>query len=400
MPQGVEVITGLSGIQVKHVEGGEKTLVHADFVGLRVCRHCSSSKVRLKGHYFRDLKHTRSGNRLISIRLRVFKLRCQACHRYSMSQVPGVLPRRRATESFRLEVFEKHQAGHTQLHLSKTHAIGQATVERWYQDFIVYRVKEMSTRPCPRVLGIDEHFFTKKQGFATTFTDLRNGKVFDVTLGRSEISLSRYLSGLKERHRVKIVVIDLSETYRSIIKKYFPNAKIVTDRFHVVRLINYYFQKIWQSLDPKSKNNRGLLSLMRRHPWHLSEDQKSMLQKYLDSIQGLAPIYESRTQLLKLMLLKKLSWSEARQKIHEFLQILSHLTDCPLEALKTLGKTLNSWKEEILRMWRVSWNNGMTEGFHTKMEMISRRAYGFRNFQNYRLRVIALCGWDGLIRRW
>lgn len=57
----------------------------------------------------------------------------------------------------------------------------------------------------------------------------------------------------------------------------------------------------------------------------------------------------------------------------------------------TLGKTFESWSEELVRMWRFTKNNGITEGFHTKMEMINRRAYGFRNFENYRLRVRALC---------
>ena len=50
-------------------------------------------------------------------------------------------------------------------------------------------------------------------------------------------------------------------------------------------------------------------------------------------------------------------------------------------------------------MWRFSKSNGITEGFHNKMEMISRRAYGFRNFENYRLRVLTHCGWDGIINR-
>ncbi len=50
-------------------------------------------------------------------------------------------------------------------------------------------------------------------------------------------------------------------------------------------------------------------------------------------------------------------------------------------------------------MWRFSKTNGITEGFHNKMEMISRRAYGFRNFENYRLRVLTHCGWDGIINR-
>jgi len=49
--------------------------------------------------------------------------------------------------------------------------------------------------------------------------------------------------------------------------------------------------------------------------------------------------------------------------------------------------------EEIGCIWSYTRNNGVTEGFHNKMKMIVRRAYGFRNFENYRLRVRALCAW-------
>ena len=51
----------------------------------------------------------------------------------------------------------------------------------------------------------------------------------------------------------------------------------------------------------------------------------------------------------------------------------------------------SSWSEEIVAMWRFTRNNGITEGFHNKMELINRQAYGFRNFQNYRLRVKVFC---------
>jgi transposase len=60
--------------------------------------------------------------------------------------------------------------------------------------------------------------------------------------------------------------------------------------------------------------------------------------------------------------------------------------------LAKLGRTLYEWREEIVRMWRFTKNNGITEGFHRKMKLIQRRAYGFRNFENYRLRVKVLCG--------
>ena len=71
---------------------------------------------------------------------------------------------------------------------------------------------------------------------------------------------------------------------------------------------------------------------------------------------------------------------------------IERLRQTPLPAFQTLAETLDGWKEEIARMWRFTKNNGITEGFHTKMEMIQRRAYGFRNFDNYRLRVMVLCG--------
>ena len=54
----------------------------------------------------------------------------------------------------------------------------------------------------------------------------------------------------------------------------------------------------------------------------------------------------------------------------------------------TLADTLSKWFEPIIRMWRFSKNNGITEGFHRKIKGIQRRGYGYRNFQNYKLRVL------------
>ncbi len=62
-----------------------------------------------------------------------------------------------------------------------------------------------------------------------------------------------------------------------------------------------------------------------------------------------------------------------------------------LTQLVQLGETLHAWSLEIAAMWRFTRNNGITEGFHTKMEVLQRQAYGFRNFNNYRLRVKIMC---------
>ncbi len=91
-------------------------------------------------------------------------------------------------------------------------------------------------------------------------------------------------------------------------------------------------------------------------------------------------------------LTKKISNETQRHVIRTLLDLITTLRQSGLEPACTLAKSLSAWTEEIVRMWRFTRTNGITEGFHRKMKLIQRRAYGFRSFANYRLRVIAQCG--------
>jgi transposase len=360
------------------------------------CMHCGALAVRIKATCQRTLKHTRQGNQLMVLHLSVPKYHCKACGRYFRHRFAGIRPRLRSSEGYRLEVFEAHDGGVSQRKLALTHRVGSATIERWYQSQIRQRISELSGRSCPQVMGIDEHFFTRKRGYATTLVDLKNHKVFDVVLGRSEPSLKGYLCRLQGREQVKVVVMDLSETYRSIVRKVFPNAQIVADRFHVVRLVNHHFLKVWQQQDPVGRKNRGLLSLMRRHQWKLEPGQRLALQAYLAQWPVLEALYRAKQRLMTLLLVKTVNAKRARRLLPKLMRLLEQFAQSPARGL---AATLKSWIEPIVGMWRFSKSNGITEGFHTKMEMLSRRAFGFRNFQNYRMRVLAQCGWNGIINR-
>lgn len=389
-------IIGIPELQIERIDHQKNLEVWARPARRPPCKYCQHNHLHIKATHQRTVKHNRLGNKVMTLHLRVPKYRCLKCHRYFRHPFLGIRPRYRASEAFRLEVFEAHDGGITQRKLSLTHRISAATIERWYQYRVRMRTSEMSGRSCPQVLGIDEHFFTRKKGYATTLVDLNNRKVFDVKLGRSESSLRRYLQGVEGKDQVKIVVMDLSETYRSIARRHFPNAKIVADRFHVVRLINQHFLKLWQQHHQEGRKNRGLLSLMRRHKWHLSDEQHAKLMDYLAEYPVLKELYLVKQRLMRFILLKTLRVKRMKKKLPQYLALLEQLKDSPLHAL---AKTLTSWMEPIVAMWRFSKSNGITEGFHNKMEMISRRAYGFRNFENYRLRVLAHCGWDGIVNR-
>ena len=392
----IDSILGLPDLTILKVERAQIIQVWAKPLQRPNCIHCQFSDLKIKSTHLRTVKHTRQGNQIMLIHLQVPKYYCSNCQHYFRHPFQGIRPRLRATESYRLEVFEAHDGGVSQKKLATTHQIGTATVERWYQQHIKRRLSELAGRHCPQVLGIDEHFFSRKKGFATTLVDLKNHKVFDVVLGRSEPSLRRYLSRLPGRERVKFVVMDLSDTYRRIVQMYFPNAQIITDRFHVIRLVNQHFLQLWGRHDPIGRKSRGLLSLMRRHAWNLSPEQQENLQKYLSDYPVLHALYEAKQKLNGMLLMKNIRAKQAKEIIPQLLELLEQFANSPV---KTLANTIKSWLEPIVRMWRFSKSNGITEGFHTKMEMISRRAFGFRNFENYRMRVLALCGWNGVINR-
>ena len=389
-------ILGIPGLEVERVDWNTKIDVWAKPNKRPSCLYCGCRHLRIKSTNKRTVKHSRQGNRVVMLHLNAPKYHCQGCGRYFCHRFTGIRPRFQASEGFRLEVFETHDGGVTQRKLSTTHQISPATVERWYRYHIDQKLSECSNRKCPEVLGIDEHFFTRKKGYATTFVDLGKHHVFDVQLGRSEASLRRYLKALPHRENVKVMVMDLSETYRNIARRYFPNATIVADRFHVVRLINHHFLNVWKHQDPEGRKNRGLMSLMRRHEWRLKDEQREKLGRYLDDHPGLKALHEAKQKLMRYVLLKMLTATRMANKLPGFLELIKQLHDSPL---RTLAKTIDSWLQPIVAMWRFTKSNGITEGFHTKMEMMSRRAYGFRNFENYRARVMAHCGWDGIINR-
>ncbi len=391
MPPSDSILLDLPGFKIIEVNGNNQITLRVEYEGEIRCPYCLSMRLRIKDSFIRRVRHVLYGQRPSWLELKAHKYCCRGCGRYFNSKFPGIKSRMRATEPCRFEVTKLHHNGWTQRSLSQHIGLGSATVERWYQDRFVIKNKELQDAPCPRVIGIDEHFFTRKQGYATTVADLTKHKVFDVVLGRSEPSLRPFCRKLIGKDKVKVVVMDLSETYRSISKKHFSNALIVADRFHVIRLVNQQFIKTWGELDEVGRKHRGLLSLMRRHPDRMREDQRENLNKYLNEIPGLKSIYMFWQDLNRLLRMKRLNQSQCRKIIPEYLWMIEELKKIGFKHLQTLGHTLENWKEEIARMFRFSKTNGITEGLHNKMEMISRRAYGFRNFENYRLRVRVLC---------
>ena len=356
------------------------------------CEHCGARHLHSKGRYRRQVRHLRSYGAPVLLVIECRRFQCLECCRSFVQPLPGIRPGRHSSEPLRQRIYELHQDGLSGSRLANWTEMGTATIERIYHQFTRRKARERRATQCPVVLGIDEHTLHKGCRFATTFCNLQRHRVFDVVEGKSPQELEPFLASLQGRERVRVVCIDMSSTYRALVRRYFPKARIVADRFHVVRIVQHHFMELFRSIAPELKHHRGSLTALRKHPERLTDRQRLRRQELFANHPSFLPLYQQMQKLCGLMRKKNHTRTRCRPLAKSFLQTIRELRESGFAPLATLARTLSSWKEEIACMWRFTKNNGITEGFHRKMKLIQRRAYGFRNFQNYRLRVIAQCG--------
>jgi transposase len=183
----------LPGFSILKTEGLQQLTVHAVYHRQAQCIHCNSTDLRKKDRYVRRVRHESVGLRQVTLQFTGYKYHCRSCDRYFRQRFPGILPYKRSSEALRNEIYTLHKQGISQTDMSATYRLSPATIERYFGDCYKRKNQELKTRDCPQVLGIDEHSFSKKQGYVTTLCDLRKHKVFDVVKGKSAANLDSYL---------------------------------------------------------------------------------------------------------------------------------------------------------------------------------------------------------------
>lgn len=389
-----DIITGLPYLKVEEVRRGRCFEIACRLEQKAECPRCGSDNLRLKDKKRRLIKGITHGDVRSELQILVPKYQCRSCGRTFRQEIPGVKKYSRTSQPLKEELFAKHIKGISQKQLAEDMIMGSASCERYVKEMFSLKYRERQNTPCPKILGIDEHHFGRGQSFVTTLCDLRKHKIYDILPGKAESSLQDVLNRIQGRQSVRIVVMDLSASYRSLVQRYFPKALIVSDRFHVIRLVLQAFSGICIRLDPSLKWQRGLPKLMLKNQDRLTEEQAKRLASYFRKQPAVHHLYLFKEEI-KAFLMTRNKSRKALQKeglLSLFSRFLSQLRETGFDLFRTLGKTLQSWQQEILRMFVFPYSNGITEGFHRKMKLIQRRAYGFRNFENYRLRVIVLCG--------
>ena len=114
--------------------------------------------------------------------------------------------------------------------------------------------------------------------------------------------------------------------------------------------------------------------------------EKIQLNNFLNKSPKLKALYYAKTHLQRMYDTKAPKYAELSMN-----SLISNLSQSTYSVCQRLGRTLSNWKNEILNYFQSRLTNARVEGFNNKAKLIKRRAFGYRSFKNYRLRLLNAC---------
>lgn len=375
-------------IKIQRSKYGNTWVVEKVRQKFEVCPKCATPSTTMAGRCTSKVREQGLRDEVLHLLIHKHRYFCKSCKKTFTEPVSIVWPRRRTTQRFRKDLAKRCHNYCNLSRVRKEFRVSSGLMYQIYYEQISTKLNEFKGQSWPKHLGIDEHFFSRRKGFrefVTVFTDLKKRRLFDVSHGRSNKLLIEQIKNIPGRKNVKVVAIDMSGTYRSLVRKLFPNAMIVSDKFHVLRLLNPAIMSAGKKVHghrQELKTRRKLLnSRIKLDYW-----QRSEIDFYLKDKPELNELYRFKEQMFELYRTK--GWDRARKKINKMIEKMNASS---LPAIQKLGRTFKKWTNEILFYFDRPLTNAFTEAMNNTGKLVQKQGYGYKSFVNYRLRLLSAC---------
>lgn len=374
--------------------------VHVRSTFPAACTHCGSVAVTGHGWNLRRLRDRSRGCPTVLV-WNQRRFRCRDCGRTSRERHPGVCGRRAITHRFRRQLFDEAcRAPFSDV--AGAHGVSHYRVIDAFDAHAHRAVVDVGR---PRVLAIDESAFRRGFLYHSVLFDPEARCALDVIDGRDQWAAERLLGGLSAQVKagVETVVIDCHWPYRKAIEALLPDARIVADKFHVLRAVAESAQRVRRRLgsrltkDPTRhgvalhRHSRRLLVRSRwsfaRRVESLTDDDRATLGALFAAAPEVAAAYWMKEAFFAIYDASTRQEAERRLEVWE-----TNLHAAGLAELTQSWANLQRWREPILAYFDDRQTNALAEGLTNKIKVMKRRGYGHRNEGRYRARILLTCG--------
>ncbi len=355
------------------------------------CPACGSHDVVSRGHVERRFRSLPIGSRATSLVLPVPRVECRACGLVRQVDITFADPRRTYTRAFRryvLELSRRMTIRDVAAHLG----VGWDLVKDIQKRDLVRRYAKPKLKHLRRI-AIDEIAVARGHRYLTIVMDLDSGAVVFVGEGKGADALKPFWKRLKPSGaKVTAVAMDMSAAYRQAVSAHLKGAVIVFDRFHVIKLYNDKLSDLRRSLYHRAtadqkKVLKGARWLLLKNPENLGakKDEKQRLEEALALNKPLAVAYYLKEDLRRF-------WEQPGKRFATaFLNDwLRRAEASGVRMLQKMAKTLAAHRSGLLAYYDAMITSGPMEGTNNKIKTMKRMAYGFRDPEFFKLKILAI----------
>lgn len=359
-------------------ENGQWTLTLAPVPMCHLCPVCLGKTNRMRIRT-RTLMHSFTPQTgIIWIRVPAERRYCRQCGATFTVCLPGIPVRGKATNSFRTFLFEECR-GRSIADVSRRFGIPYTTLERWFYEEAPHHVPVQTAR----YVSVDDFAMRKGHTYGVAAANLETGQVLDVAEGRSRKAVENLLK--KTAPEAEVAVSDAAPAMEKAIQAACPDAVHVLDRFHVVQFFTDALnrrRKYHLSAEKKHGNVRRAIRLLCQKPAELTEEERREVRSWLEADEPLEALYHALQHIRYVF-----QGTEEQRAKHRIDAWFARWTFHSVSAVRSIAKTLIKRKASLQAAAVHSASNGMIEGINTKIKLIKRRAYGYRNNEHFKMRI-------------
>jgi transposase len=356
------------------------------------CPECGSPAVHAQGHKDRLLQTIPIGLKPTFLLVKVPRVICFRCEHTRQVKVPFANPRRTYTHAFERYALElskfttiQDAARHLDVSWDIIKDIQKRNLERHFSKPKLKHLKE---------IAIDEVAVGKGHKYFTLVLDLTSGAVVYVGDGKGVASLTGFWRRLRTaRAKIRAVATDMGKPYIRAVRDHLPQAVHVFDHFHVVKLYNDKLGALRRDLY-RELSDQGQRKLLKGTRWLLLKNPENLdpsrneLQRLKDALRLNTPLtlaYYLKEDLRQIW--QQRDKATARLVLRDWIR-RAKASRVPM--LQQFARTMHEHRKGILAYYDYRISTGPLEGTNTKIQAMKRQAYGFRDHDFFKLKILAI----------
>jgi len=357
------------------------------------CPVCRSRDVHCRGKSIRRFRTVPIGQKAVFIDLAVQRVECTKCQAVRQVKVPFVDKHKRYTRAFErlaldlsMHMTIKAVSHHLGVSWDLVKGIQKGNLNKRYRLPKLAKVKR---------IAIDEIYQGKKLGYLTIVMDLQSGAVIFVGDGKGADALTLFWKRLKRSGaQIEAVATDMGPAYISAVRTNLPEATLVFDHFHIIKLFNEKLTKLRRDLQREAESGpdklalKGTRWLLLKNPNNLDDtrDERQRLDKALKLNEPLAAAYYMKEELRDIWL--QPDKNSAQMALDEWVK---KAAVSGVNMLIKFSKTIAAHRSGILAYFDFDGlSTGPLEGTNNKIKTLHKMAYGFRDIEFFKLKIMAL----------